>query len=214
MKGLKPYISPFLLLVALLAIFFVCYVKLGLAEHGDKSIAILLSAIGLIFAIFQVFLNLSVQGARNKAQLRHTEYKELIKLLNSISENLTEYLTKKITVKDLQILATSLLNKQNEFMSFVINNDNYLFKGIQKNHKINECNELLRNMNIITDKFKVDLGKLEKNKKKSLTNDFDWSEVTIDSITRMEWDYNINDNLKKFNDKKHEVLSELQRYIQ
>jgi hypothetical protein len=208
-KGLAPYIFPSLLLIGLLSIYFFVYIKFGIAENGEKSITISLSAIGLIFAFFQVFLNLNVQAARNKAQLRHTEYKELIKLLNSVSEILNDGLVKGITFKDVQGLVTSLLNKRNEFVSFVVHNDSYLFKGIKKNKVLVDTSELLHTFSVRTDKFRDDLEKIEKRKAPS-TSDINWQEVILDEVTKMSWHNDVNQTLIKYNEKKHEVLKEVQ----
>lgn len=197
MRKFKPYILPVLILVIGFIFLYFLFRYLDFNENKDKSLALLLSAVGLIFGFFQVFLNISMQGVRNKVQLRHAEYKELGKVLNGISELLNENMMKELNIHG---LANSLLNRINEFKGFIENNGNYLFPGIHNNKVAKETRDELHAIFARTDRFRKEL---------ETSQDKDMERM----IFEMNWHNDVRENLKQFNDLKSKLMKEVQTYF-
>lgn len=179
-------------------------------ENGiEKPLALTISVVGLIFGIFQVVLNIKVQAARNKAQLRYSEYKELLKMLHNISELLNEHMMKDLNIHG---LLTSFMNRKNEYISFMNNNNSFLFPGIQKTKIAENTLDKLDEIHLATDRFRIELEKAEK--KKALVGVTDTGEDDIDkAILQMNWHREIRENLKQYNDLKYKLLKEIQSYL-
>lgn len=208
MKKVTPYILPIsILVVGILIISVVAYFNFDLLWEKDKSITFLLSSLGLVFAAFQVVLNIKIQAIRNKAALRHTEYKDFLKLLNSISELMINEMINKPNVEG---LVSTLLNKKNEVISFIVSNDNYLFNGIKDNEIIKETLYAVEDLSVRTDKYRAELDEIEKIRRSMQGNVYN---PNRDNLLLMTWYNDVNEILKKFHELKHQALREIQKYI-
>jgi hypothetical protein len=164
----------------------------------EQSITIMISILGLLFAIFQVWLNIVVQNIRDKAALRHIEFKELIKLLNSISEIVNNSMTTNNT--NIDGVVSVLFNKQTEFASFMNSNDSYLFENFRFNIYLNKAFDDLLEMIRITDNYRAELDKK--------AND-DLMEI----INHVSWHNDIRESLGSFNQTKQSALVDMHKYL-
>lgn len=207
---IRPYIFPFFILIGgLIATYYWLFMSLDFENNIDRSLALIISVAGLIFGVFQVVLNLNIQSARSKTQLRHSEYKELVKILNSISELLNEHMMNELNIHG---LLTSFLNRENEYISFMNINNDYLFPGIQKSKVALDTLEELDKIHICIDKFRIKLEEIEK--KKALLNYTDPIEPDpVKIIMQMNWHNEVRDNLKKYAELKFKLLKEIQSYL-
>jgi hypothetical protein len=208
MKRLQPYFVPTIILICgISCILTIAYYNFDFFWEKEKSITFLLSGLGLIFAIFQVVLNINIQQTRNLATLRHTEYKELIKLLNGISDLMN---TGMLTDIKAHTLVSSLMNKQNEFISFVKHNNTYLFQGIQDNNILKETLYIIEELTVRTDKYRFGIDEIAKLKQRQVgDNHYEVMEV----IDHIDWHNDIKEVLNRYNNLKHQALSEIQKYI-
>lgn len=198
MRKLKPYIlSVGILFIGLAVGCFFLFRTLDFNNNPEKSLALLVSVIGLIFGVFQVFLNLTVQGERSKTQLRHNDYKELVKSLNSISDLMNESLINELNLNG---LVATLLNKKNEYLSFVVHNDDYLFTGLKNNDVIKNCLYTIEELGVRTDKYRYELGKVDGDKDSGI-------------ILHMNWHNDVVDILKRYNEFKYDVLRVVRKNI-
>ncbi|MDQ3395652.1 MAG: hypothetical protein M3512_16310 [Bacteroidota bacterium] len=101
-----------------------------------NSTPFLISFLGLLFAIFQVFLNINIQKQRDLNLLRQAEYKEVNKILNPVVSYLYEFIVKGDT--NFNGLIHSIQSTKNEFDNFLNNYDDYFFEGIKKKENVGE----------------------------------------------------------------------------
>ncbi|WP_161889558.1 hypothetical protein [Pontibacter russatus] len=208
MKKITPYILPTSILVGgIFIISLVAYFNFGFQWDKEKSITFLLSSLGLVFAVFQVVLNIKIQAVRNKTALRHNEYKDFQKLLNSISELL---INEMVSEPNVEGLVSALLNKKNEVISFILSNDTYLFDGIKENNVLKETLYIVEDLGVRTDKYRAELDKIEETRKSMQGNIYN---PVRDNLLRMEWHNDINKILKRFHELKHQALKEIQKHI-
>jgi hypothetical protein len=196
----KMLVYPITFLVVLLPITFFLLTKyLDYDGKFEQALTITVSVLGLIFAIFQVWLNIAIQGIRNKASLRHTEYKELVRLMNSISEVVNDAMV--MNVNNIEAVVNVLMNKQEVFASFINNNDNYLFNDIRYNTYLNEANRELLKMISVTDKFRAETQNVKMN------------DNLMNIIHQVSWDSAIGESLTSFNKTKHQALRDMHKYL-
>lgn len=164
----------------------------------EQSITIMISILGLLFAIFQVWLNIVIQDIRDMAALRHVEFKELIKLLNGISEVVNNSMTTNNT--NIDGVVSVLLNKQTEFSSFMNSNDSYLFDNFSNNIYLNKAFDNLLEMIRITDNYRSELEKRP-------------NDEFLEIINHVSWHNCIKDSLSSFNDTKQKALVDMHKYL-
>lgn len=200
---LKPYIVPALIIV--IGIFVVSFLF-----HKDTQTPIVLSVIGAFFGAFQLALNIQVQTVRNQTSLRHSEYKEFLKLLNSISEIMTKAMMDKKL--DIHNLSATLMIKYTEYNSFIQSNDTYLFKNINYNPVLTSSLRDLGKLLERTDKYRYDLDQIMK---KEISADVDQLGHDIENIfLKMNWHNEVREVLKGYSKLKYEAIRELQKYIE
>jgi len=213
MRQLEPYIIPVVLLTFLLsAVYFGLYRNLNNMADKQRVTTIILSALGLSFGLFQVLLNISVQGARNKSQLRYAEYKELGKLLASITELMTFGTSEKLnTFTDVNRLYLTLHGKITDFEGFVATNSNFLFKGLDRKESVKSLHNDLLEIRHHTFDYKTRTDTIEmvyrgENENPEMERMELMSEIVI-------WLGNLHYSLSNFNKRKYEVLGEVQTYF-
>lgn len=195
----KSLIYPILfLIITFPSIFFLSFKYFDVVWNLEQSITIMISILGLLFAIFQVWLNIVIQNIRDKAALRHIEFKELIKLLNGISEVVNNSMTTNNT--NIDGVVSVLINKQTEFASFMNSNDSYLFENFKHNSYLNKAFDDLLEMIRITDNYRAEL-------EKKPNDDF------LEIINHVSWHNDIRESLSSFNETKQKALVDMHKYL-
>ncbi|WP_192820160.1 hypothetical protein [Rufibacter sp. LB8] len=217
LQGVKLKLLPFtppiaILSLGLLCIFHYVLPNLDFEAGTTTSITILVSTLGFLFAVFQVVLNIIIQGIRNKASLRHTEYKEMLNLLNTISDEINKGLNddELMTKSKIFDFGDVLKMKQNLFRNFIVNNNTYLFKGIQENKVVKDMNnrfsEILIHIAMYHSKVKA-IENSHKHKDSPNSAQMEIFKEYLDFHNRGRELFVI------YNDLKHPMLREMQRYL-
>jgi hypothetical protein len=205
----STWFYPTLILIAGgLLIYFGIYKHLGFENNITGSLPILLTLIGLLFAVFQVVLNIKIQAKRNVSQLRHTEYKEVVKILNSITDLVNEHM---MNEANLHGLFVSLTHRINEYISFININNDYLFPNIINSGIAIETLHEVEKIKICTNKY---IKELEGQKGKTNNEEPDKIfNLTQSHVSKMNWYIEVREHIVKYNNLKFKFLKKLQSYF-
>lgn len=172
---------------------------LNIFTDNDKRIIGLISYYGLIFGIFQFTINQINIRAKRNFELRISAYKEIIKLIETITQVLNEKLgtTDKFNFHG---YVTRLLNLINEYTLFCKTNHEYLFPGVSKTNESQEVRKVLYDILETTDKFRkaIDEGK---------------NDEIYESFKRIDWHNAIRQKLKDLHEKKYSYFKILRKFL-
>ncbi|MDJ1472829.1 hypothetical protein [Xanthocytophaga flava] len=169
---------------------------------SEPALPVVLSIAGLTFGVFQTLLNIKIQSIRNLYALRQTEYKNVLKLLNDISDETTK---KIITSGDHATFASLIMNKGNELSLWIELNDNHLFPALKQNMKAKELYEVVKAIVVASHNTFVKNEELKQDKNQDKT------------VDQFVLDYNfelaVQDFIKAYKSAKLKFLIELQYYF-
>lgn len=162
-EKLLPYSVPTVFL--LLGLLGICFYWIYASKH---DLPVVLSIAGFTFAVFQTLLNIKIQSIRNLYQLRQSEYKNVVKILNDISDEFVKHLFETPDAKNQKAFTLLFYNKTSELITWIDLNDQYLFPDLKKKKA---TNLLYDELQILKDEsYKgwttaEDLAKMEKDTK-------------------------------------------------
>jgi len=205
MKKRLPYFLPIIFLLVIVLLTWILFFKLELITDNEKRITCVFSLLALGFGVFQFWVNEINILRRRKFDLRYDAYKEIVFLIESISETLNAKMISKETT-DVHGLLSKLMNQINNLSSIMNRNDNFLFPEILLTPESIKNQEVLQNIMSRTDELRINIEKAAK------LDEYNMKEFA-ETIAKMNWHNEIRMYLIELNDNKYSLYSKLRTYL-
>lgn len=193
------YIIALIVMITAIIVGWHIFFSLDIFEENDKRIIGLISYYGLTFGVFQFFINQINNRSKKYFELRIAAYKEIIKLIESITQALNDKLGT-FDKFDFHSYVTRLLNLINEYTLFCKTNQDFLFPGTSKLKGSQDIRELLYSIFETTDKFRKQIDDCK---------NFE----LFDNLKRIEWHNDIRLKLKDLHEKKYAYYKQLREFL-
>jgi len=162
---------------------------------NDKRIIGIISYYGLTFGVFQFFINQINNKSKRYFELRLSAYKEIIKIIESITQAVNEKLGT-FDKFDFHDYGIKLMNLISEYTVFGMTNLDYLFPGTSKLKESQDITELLYSILRTTDKIRKQID-----------------DSKDDESIRIEWHNDIRLKLKVLHEKKYIYYKQLRKFL-
>lgn len=200
----KAFILPILFLtLGILATWYLFFEK-AIIDDNEKLLAGVISSLGLIIGIFQIWLN-QVNTKRNKIfQLRYNEYQHQFDLINQLSKTLNKNMTSQ-GLENVHGLVSEIMTITNEVITFNRFQSNFLFPKIKDSEPSLKMKELLAKLLGRTDQLRKKIDDVEKKD--------DGMKEVVKLIEEMNWHNEVREILSKINENKDSYFKELSTYL-
>jgi len=185
------------LIFMIIAVFVGWYIffSMDIFVVNDKRIIGIISYYGLTFGVFQFFINQINNKSKRYFELRLSAYKEIIKIIESITQAVNEKLGT-FDKFDFHDYGIKLMNLISEYTVFGMTNLDYLFPGTSKLKESQDITELLYSILRTTDKIRKQID-----------------DSKDDESIRIEWHNDIRLKLKVLHEKKYIYYKQLRKFL-
>lgn len=193
------YVILIIILIGFIALGWYLFFCLDIFTASDKRIIGLISYYGLLLGMFQFTINQVNIRAKRDFELRIAAYKEIVKLIETITQALNE----KLGTSDkfsFHGYVTKLLNLINEYTLFCKTNHDYLFPGVSKTSESQEVRKILYDILETTDKFRKAIDDAK-------------DDEIYEGFKRVEWHNTIRHKLKDLHEKKYSYFVILRKFL-
>jgi len=205
MKKHIGYIAVFLFLIVLILMTWYVFFYLEIISSNEKRIAGIFSILGLGFGLFQFGFNEVKSNKRKKFYLKYETYKEIIRLIDSVSETLNIQMTSN-EMLEVHGLACKLLNQINQIASTINLNNDFLFPDICKTPESKKIQDILEKILLRTDRYRIGIEKAVKHEKYNMKE-------FVEGIEEMNWHNEMKDYLKELHENKYAFYKKLRTYF-
>lgn len=205
MKKRLPYLLPIIFLIGIVLLTWILFFSLELVSDNEKRITCVFAILALGFGVFQFWVNELNIERRKKFDLRYETYKEIVLLIESISETINIKMISKETIEAHGVLS-KLINQINNLSSTMNRNNDFLFPDICKTPESKKNQKILENIILRTDKFRIGIENAAKHDKYNMKE-------FAESIEEMNWHNEIREYLKELHDNKYDLYKKLRTYF-
>lgn len=205
LKRNYQYLLVFTFLCLVIFTTWYLFFHLKVVEEVPLQITGILSTLGFGFALFQFGFKHITAERRRTFDLRYAAYKEVIMLVETITETINEELTatKILEVNDLLAKLTNQINR----LSSTLNEYNYyLFLKITSTQESKKLEETTKKIIIRTDKYRaavekaISIGNVEKNN-------------FLETLEAMNWHNDVLKYLQELHQNKDKFYAKLREYL-
>lgn len=200
-QRLLSFIFLLLWLFSTWYLFFYLEIVKGLALQIAASI----SYLGFGFALFQFWFNHIISKERMVFELRYSTYKEIIKIIDTISETVNEELSAGQIIQAYDMLC-KLTNQINKLASTLNECDQHLFINISKEKEAIRIMEIFDKIIRRTDKFRI---AVESTMNKSTIEALNF----IETIEAMNWHNDMRLYLNELHTEKYPFYAKFREYF-
>ncbi len=202
----KQYIFLYAFLFLLVISSWYLFFFLNLIEGIALQITAIISYLGFGFALFQFWFNHITTEKRRIYDMRYSGYKEVISLIDAITETLNEEMSNSRIVEVYSILG-KLTNQINKLASTLNEFNQYLFPKINETNESKLIQDLMEKIIRRTDKYRHELEREIKLGNPDGNN-------FLETIHSMNWHNDIIKYLKELHENKYSFYRRLREHIE
>lgn len=197
------YLFPILFLLIVTLLTWYIFFSLDLISDNEKRLTGVIALMGLGFGIFQFWMSEINNDRRKNYELRFDAYKEIVSLIQSVSETINDAMTSKEII-EVHGLVGKIMNQVNRIDVIMHIYNDFLFAEIYETTESKKVLEILEKILRRTDQFRFDIEKAE---------NYNNMKEFFEYIKKSDWHNEMREILKDLHKEKYNLFKKLRSHF-